>query len=474
MNSAAGYGVHVGEGAWADIRRNVFDHNRHAITANANAGGYDAYENFVLKGGGIHGTEFNYYTHSFDVHGTGCLWDEDLCGDAGHTFEFIRNAFQYRSDNAISIRGRPLYDAYIGANVFPHEGLENDAGDDAIKLQTSENVRIGSGNLIEVDSYGRYGVCDFDGDGLDDLFLPTRVSWWYSSQGKFHWTFLNVDLSRKSLSELRLGYFNDDLRCDVLAEFENQWFISSGGTGPWQSIGSFGVALQNVVFGRFDQATVPSSPVSLRRTTHAFYREPAAAGRWFITPLTSRSWRLVGSSTIPLNWLRFGDFTGDGVTDVLAVSAGRWAISESARGQWRTLNAALSNDVTTLLITDVNRNNIDDLIRAEQRTLQFPLRRVLTWWISDDGRSPWRRLADVQIPLAPPQNSPSIFTFAGYFGTSEGGALMFTDYSRYGRVYTPTESWSSYFPYLIRCLDGAVILPSSRRLLKHWEFAMHG
>ena len=42
--------------------------------------------------------------------------------------------------------------------------------------------------------------------------------------------------------------------------------------------------------------------------------------------------------------LRFGDFTGDGVTDVLAVRHGRWVISESARTEWSPLNPDLGDD----------------------------------------------------------------------------------------------------------------------------------
>ena len=75
--------------------------------------------------------------------------------------------------------------AYIPRQCLPHEGLEDDWGDDAIALQTTQNVDIGPGNIIETDTYGRYGVCDFDADGVDDLFLATRAGFWFSSFGEF-------------------------------------------------------------------------------------------------------------------------------------------------------------------------------------------------------------------------------------------------------------------------------------------------
>jgi hypothetical protein len=58
-----------------------------------------------------------------------------------------------------------------------------------------------------------------------------------------------------------------------------------------------------------------------------------------VTPLSAADWQPVPRSSVPPERLRFGDFTGDGVTDVLAVVSGRRAISESARMRWRALNA---------------------------------------------------------------------------------------------------------------------------------------
>ena len=43
---------------------------------------------------------------------------------------------------------------------FPHEGLENDWGDDAIHIKTgTTNVHIGPGNKIKTDTFGEYTAC---------------------------------------------------------------------------------------------------------------------------------------------------------------------------------------------------------------------------------------------------------------------------------------------------------------------------
>ena len=186
---AGGYGVDVHHGAWALITREPLrlqspcDRRlgpcRAAMTRPATS---------CSRAVAIMAALFNTWTHIFDIHGTDCI--AYSCGQAGVQFWFTDNAFQYRNDNAIKIRGRPHVAAYIRGNVFPHEGLEDDWGDDAISLQTTQNVDIGPGNVIETDTYGRYGVCDFDADGIDDLFLATRAGFWFSSFGEFPWSYL--------------------------------------------------------------------------------------------------------------------------------------------------------------------------------------------------------------------------------------------------------------------------------------------
>jgi hypothetical protein len=443
---AAGYGVDVHHGAWAQIYENVFDFNRHAIAAAGDTGGYEAFRNLVLKGGGFH-HDPGIHTHQFDVHGSG---DNGFGGQAGIQFWYYENSFQYLSGAAIEIRGRPHIGIYIRDNVFAHEGLEDDKGDDAIHVEDRDDldvIQLGPNNVTEFDPYGRYGVCDFDGDGIDDLFLATGRTWWFSSYGEFPWTYLSARTER--LNQVRLGYFDDDLRCDVLTESGTEWVISSAGTGPWTSFAPYSIPLDEVVFGRFDPDSQDSRPGATKRTTHIFWRrQNDGQGEWLVTPLSESDWELAGSSSFPMSDLRFGDFTGDGVTDVLAVENGRWAISESARGRWQRLNPHLSDDVSSLYIADLNNNNIDDLIKLEWQSSGSSTS-TLTWFVSDDGRSPWRHLKTYTF-----LKSPSVFAFAGRFGVAPGGGLLLIDPYRTGHFYSEAEKdrgaspdWASLFPY---------------------------
>ncbi|QSA95631.1 VCBS repeat-containing protein [Methylococcus sp. EFPC2] len=449
----AGYGVEVHHGAWARVYENLFDFNRHAIAAAGDTGGYEALRNLVLKGGGDHWPYFGIHTHQFDIHGTG---DNGFGGRAGVRFEYANNAFQYQAGNAIKIRGRPQEAVNIHDNVFPHEGLENDWGDDAIAVENRSDldvIHLGPNNTINNDSYGNYGVCDFDGDGIDDLFLATGQTWWFSSYGEFPWSYLSARTER--LNQVRLGYFDADNRCDVLTESNGEWVIASGGTGPWQSIGAFGAPLSEVTFGRFDPSVRDHRPGATRRTTHAFRRMPS--GQWQVTSLSAPAWQNIQSSSFPMSKLRFGDFTGDGVTDVLALQNGRWSISQSGQGRWQRLNPSLADDVSSLYVADLNNNNIDDLIKLERKVGYLgkdTVKETFTWWVSDDGRTRWRKLKSYTFQRSTRASLPPVFAFAGRFGAAPGGGVLLTDHGRIGRFYSEAEitrgaspDWSSPFAY---------------------------
>jgi hypothetical protein len=452
---AGGYGVQVTDGAYARIARNVFSANRHAIEGGGTMGGYEAIQNLVLRYGGVHfDTGPTFYTHAFDIHGTG---DNGFDGWAGARTTYSHNAFQFSHDNAIKIRGSPRCGIDISHNVFPHTGLENDWGADAVSLHYRQDIgaiKLGPNNRLETQTYGEFKVCDFDADGIDDLFLATGVSWWFSGMGEFPWRFLALRDER--LEQLRFGYLDADNRCDVVTESNNAWMRSSGGTGQWYRLGREYAPLSQVEFGQFDLDRRDDRPGVTRRTTHAFWRTPDA--QWKITTLTGpdQGWKHVGSSRFPMSALRFGDFDGDGVTDVLAVESGRWAISSGAAGVWSRINQALGDDVRPLHIADVDHNNKDDLIRLKYRAVPLgssSVTETYDWEISYDGATSWIPLKHYRW-ISASSGPMRIYTFAGRFGMAPGAGILTVDRNGTGQFYAPLESrvgaspdWTSTFRY---------------------------
>ncbi len=444
---AEGYGVAMGQGATALIVENVFDSNRHSVEASGKSDGYDAERNLVLKGGGYH--KLGFHTHVFDVHGDdncgvrGLVNDSAWnCGRAGGWVAIKDNAFQYRSNTAVRIRGTPQIGGWVLHNVFAHTQLEETTFSSGAFEATAgkTNIVLGKGlsaNILGYDSYGKYGICDFDGDGKDDLFLATGVSWWYASSGEFQWTYLRQ--ANERLDQLKLGYINGDNRCDVLASNGDNWEVSDGGTAAWRPIGRFAAPMSQVVIGRFGP-----QPSGLGPTSYAFRRAPD--GQWYVTSLAAPSWQPAQSSSIPLANLRFADFTGDGVTDVLAVQGGHWSISESATGTWRTLNPKLSNDLDSVTLADLDNDRRIDVVKFEKSGTSS-LKASVSW----GGRSAWTPLetiTGIAFPTATGLTALPLHAFAGRFDATGGDDLLVVDAKRNGRFANRSGTmWNSQYPY---------------------------
>lgn len=321
-----GYGVDVSSGGWALIERNVFDFNRHAITHGnidtpggfQHQGGYVASENLVLKGGGLNDNcSFlcvrPHSVQQFDVHGDGncpslisSLWN---CGQSGKQYQVLHNAFQFTAANAFKLRGTPLVGAFINNNVFAHKSVGDAVSTDG---WGTRGLYVGT-NTANLDTFGKYGACDFNGDGHDDLFLATGATWWYMSSAKQHWVYLNS--MPETLDQLAFGDFEGTGRCDVFTVKGDQWLISRGGSGPWQSLGRFGVPFDQLRFGNFTGS----------RRTEIFRRAPD--GSWWLISPGVFGWRRLAGSSLPLNQLHFGNFNGHGITDIVANVNGHWSVS---------------------------------------------------------------------------------------------------------------------------------------------------
>jgi hypothetical protein len=411
-----GYGVDVGASAYARIERNVFDFNRHAITANGRAGtGYEANRNLILRGGGYHGSAINEYTHIVDVHGDANpplpfldhVWDR---GNAGDQFWITNNAFQYVNDYAIKIRGTPRIGISIANNIF--------AQSDAIALnQGRTRIDVSPNNTYDKDTFGTYGVCDFDGDGKDDLLLATGVSWWMMSAGKLHWNYVSDNTETRA--QIGFGDFNGDGRCDVIRRNPTNGVgeIASGARGSWRSIDvSFAsIAFDQLRFGDFNGD----------KTTDIFQR--AANGQWSVISPGHYPWTPMLQSSLPIDRLRFGDFNGDGVTDVLANVGGSLAISWSGRTGFQPTGAGQTDDVRNLYIANVDGIVGDDLVRYDVTSPTDG-----HWDISSTAGRPWKLLASRSWPNTEEnrRSYPSIriVTYLGRFTPPSYGAnLMFFD-----------------------------------------------
>jgi hypothetical protein len=245
-----GYGVDVEGGAYALIEQNVFDENRHAIAGGSGNhkgdwSGYTARDNLILAGGGVHcggAVRTCWYTHQIDMHGdvdSILHGGEACCGTAGETILMERNTVLYTAGYAIKIRGNPVDKAVADGNVFKHKNRDNAIAQNGSGGLSGDNIsnpiQVLPNNAFDVDPGIEFATCDFFGDGQQDQFMATGVTWWARSPTTHQWRYLNTMPER--LSQLQLRKVDGDAVCDVAPKTSSPLIppeqYSKGGTGPW-------------------------------------------------------------------------------------------------------------------------------------------------------------------------------------------------------------------------------------------------
>jgi hypothetical protein len=331
-----GYGVSVGNGAHALIEKNVFDWNRHAIAGDgSDRSGYLAYRNLVLENGGLTFWALGTWTHThmFDMHGQEDCYGDRNCGVAGEYMDIRYNTFLYKGYESFKLRGTPSIRADVAHNVFAISPLWTSFNPLAIgALGQTESGLVAWANQVDVDESGNHGYCDFDADGVMDTFFATGATWWYSSGGTAIWRYLNT--STRRLSQLTLGDFDADGRCDVRAP---GGMISSGGTGPWRpraggivwrnTDGRFALWSLNggTIVGEVYRADVENNwqvrgtgDFNGDRSDDILWEHTRGQlAIWHMSQLTHVSTAYPGNATGDGQIQGVGDFDGDGLSDIL-------------------------------------------------------------------------------------------------------------------------------------------------------------
>jgi hypothetical protein len=163
------------------------------------------------------------------------------CGWAGETMIIQRNTILYTSGSAIKIRGNPVDKVVVDGNVFKH-----DSRGDAIEQNgacgwgdnITKPIDVRPNNQFDVDPMAVLGSCDFFGDGQQDQFMATGVTWWAKSPVTQQWRYLNTMQER--LPQLQLGRVDGDAVCDVAPRTPRPEMrprtYSQSGTSPWKPL----------------------------------------------------------------------------------------------------------------------------------------------------------------------------------------------------------------------------------------------
>jgi hypothetical protein len=398
----AGYGAEMSTGGRALVSGNTFVSNRHAIASDGEAhANYRASYNLVLSQAPIQiglGGLTNFYTHDFDMHGVG---SNGFGGLAGNYVDILGNTFLGTNRHNYEMRGYPCHDTDFHANV----SLQSK--DEAVNFKPSE-TQLGTDieymNVADIPNQFEFpnptdhlGMGDFDADRRDDLFLATGSAWYYAPAGNAEWRFLNA--ASDTIDQLLLGDFDGDGRTDVVAIHDGQFVISWGGISAWEVLNPdptggrlllLPSAVTAMAVGDFDSNGIAD----------IFW---ADGQTWWISYGGNTPFAPVNASSFLRTDLRFGDFDGDGATDVFGVvSNGQfntWSYSKSATGAWADgfLQEALA-PIDQLVVADFDGDGRADVATASSPDLSivgFPspdfVLQVTSWnWMfSHDGVSNW-------------------------------------------------------------------------------------
>jgi hypothetical protein len=128
---------------------------------------------------------------------------------------------------------------------------------------------------------------------------------------------------------------------------------------------SLPVPLKDVRFGDFDGDGL----------TDMFYTR---ANQWQVWYGSTRMWTPTQTSGKPISELLFGEFDGVRGTDVVGINADGWSYSSASTQSWARLNRRLTSSFSKAVAADFDGNGTTDIAIGDGQT----------WRYSRDGSSP--------------------------------------------------------------------------------------
>ncbi len=421
-----GYGFASWQGAFPLFEGNVEYLNRHSIACDYRGStGYIAQDNLVLSRAPSYYAGF-YTFHDFDVHGSDNPWWDSTLYQGGFAGDYVHiqwNTFFGTDRTNVKIRGQQCRKGLLDGNVFRQS--RGDAVDnldtDADSTSTPVNFDITSNNAFGVDDPSlNLAAGDFDGDGIDDVFMGTGVGWYYSSGGQSEWRHLRR--ATELASELRFADLDGDGRTDVVTVRKSGTLdVSWGGVSSWRFLSNLPapVPITDIAAGNFDGDTFHGQDLFL-----------TTGSAWFVAS-SGRNWLPAQTSRFPMSALRFGDFDHDGKTDVFSMNGGKYSISSAAQGSWTALGGPSTTNLDWVIVGDFDGDGTAD-VGVTLLTQPFP-----QFYVSSGGRAGFQ--------LA--RTLTSLVVVAGRFEGGRRTDVLFLSPDRLqylagAGVGTPLQLWS--------------------------------
>jgi hypothetical protein len=157
------------------------------------------------------------------------------------------------------------------------------------------------------------------------------------------------------------------------------WAFSTGGVGDDQFLwmDPDQTPLSDLRFGDFDGDGV----------TDVF---SVSGTIWRFSSGGTQPWKYMGASNVPLSGLAFGDFDGDGKTDIFSIGSGSWRYSSAGQSTWKILRPAESGlTVADLRFYDFNGDGKTDVFTSQGGN----------WLLSSGGATDFTRIGGSGVLL---------------------------------------------------------------------------
>jgi hypothetical protein len=363
-----GVGAHYGASVLIQANTTAYQH-AHSFASDAAANSsYQAFDNFVLRK-----TVSAHTGHDFDVHG-GLILGHWNGGAAGDAYDIGFNTILATDELNLLHRGTPCREMRFHDNVL----LRSQSESVETRSVFPERHFDFNNHYSSPDPTNDLAVGDFDGDGVDDIFVGTGVAWYFSSGARAEWRFLNR--MPEHASELLFGDFDGDGRTDVVAVHNGVIDVSWAGGSRWQSINVTAGRLSDLAVGDFDGDG--NDDLFL-----------ATGAEWFRAP-GGMNWTPFAVSSFHREDLAFGNFTsGDAITDVLGSVGGQYQIVANGGTTWEPIGPARTSTLAGTAVGDFDGDGMSDVARLGIASL------TPAWQYSSGARSSWKTLRHTSEPI---------------------------------------------------------------------------
>ena len=241
--------------------------------------------------------------------------------------------------------------------------------------------------------------------------------WQTALSGTGTWTAAHD--SPRRFDEVTFADFDGDGDDDAFRSTgtEWRWLENQGGyfyTGTnqehWAYLNTSSIPYGNLAFGDFDGDG----------RTDVFR---ASGGRWYVSYAGTSAWTQINSSNYGFHQLRYGDFDGDGRTDVFLTSGGRWYVSYGGTGRWQWVQSS-GYPLERLRFADFDGDGRTDVFVSSGGR----------WYVSDGARGSWRSINVSGVGV-------DDLGFADFNGDGRTDVIRATG-SRWYVSWSGTSAWS--------------------------------